>query len=290
MCMKVARGLWVAVVMLLGFQVVPVCAAAPPEVRFNSPAVTQATQPPLAAIDCPYCEYLRPLKRCCGFCGRVNDCELCLTGVHELPGGRNILVRDDEELLPFEKEAVNKCPACRHLKPPRNCCGKCGRPYECPHCATGVHAPGGGPITPAISNAVVRARMRMALQVNDCPACRHLKPPRNCCGVCGRPYECPHCAVGEHLPGGRPFPTRAGVPVAGFAPAMVSTGAPSGFFITPAMRAAIPEWSSPTLWNSTPPALGGRLMLNGTNRIPASLTPNGGLPAKQHHDSNRTEP
>ena len=177
----------------------------------NWPSATEAEN------DCEYCKDSPRPRKCCGHCGRVNDCELCAMGVHDLPGGtiRSQTPGASSVSWNLKDNNNNTCPACRNLVPPRNCCGKCGRPHECQHCASGEHLPGGmaiGSRPSYLRNAGLSDNQMAATYAygdrtrmdgtNSCSACKNLVPPRNCCGKCGRAHECIHCATGAHLPGG----------------------------------------------------------------------------------------
>ena len=67
----------------------------------------------------------------------------------------------------------SKCPICGDRPPPRNCCGYCGSPNECQHCARGEHAPGGGPIT---KETQLRAQKARAV-LQEVPASQLLQRP-----------------------------------------------------------------------------------------------------------------
>ena len=163
--------------------------------------------------DCEVCKDLPKPRKCCGICGRVNECDLCATGVHPLPGG---LKGDGAGGAAGRKGAKAKKVVCQSLDcdlraQPRPCCGFCNRAYECALCVLRKHDPGGKPPTgraifptwqPAFTpphNATGSGPFCPPVKcVTDC---MFRDVPRDCCGHCMQMYECKRCATGLHLPG-----------------------------------------------------------------------------------------
>lgn len=158
--------------------------------------------------DCEVCKNLPRPRKCCGVCGRVNDCELCLTGEHALPGGLKLEGAGGKRSAWTVSGNPNcpsgpRCGLNRGL--PRTCCGYCNSAYECLFCVLGQHTPTGKPNSKPIfttwrPNGPGGGLFLPPIRCNT--HCYELPEPHGCCAYCMQPYQCKLCAASLHEPGG----------------------------------------------------------------------------------------